>query len=150
MARGPGKNPARRSFIDSQGYWRVYAPYHPQANNDYIHEHILVAERALGRLLPTGAVIHHYASRSDNTRIVICGSQSYHFLLHRRAEAKQIAGDVNYWKCDQCHEYSDPRDPSHEMSVIKRANGTNIAYHRECKAAYMRRRNQQRKARAQV
>ena len=54
------------------------------------YEHILVAEKALGRRLPKGAVVHHAnKKRSDNTptNLVICPNETYHRLLHRRMKA---------------------------------------------------------------
>jgi hypothetical protein len=56
-------------------------------NNESFYEHILLAEKALGRPLPEGAVVHHTGKPWDNYgpfKLVICPSQSYHLLLHRR------------------------------------------------------------------
>lgn len=52
-----------------------------------LYEHRVLAERALGRPLPYGAVIHHTGEPWDNHgpfKLVICPSQEYHMLLHRR------------------------------------------------------------------
>lgn len=54
------------------------------------YEHIVLAEKALGRKLPKGAVIHHTSQPHDNFgpfKLVICPDQAYHLLLHRRAKA---------------------------------------------------------------
>lgn len=56
-------------------------------NHKRQYEHILIAERALGKPLPKGAVIHHVnGNPSDNrpSNLVVCPSQAYHMLLHYR------------------------------------------------------------------
>jgi hypothetical protein len=57
-------------------------------NGKMVFEHILVAETALGKSLPQGAVVHHMnENRADNHtpfNLIICPNQAYHFLLHKR------------------------------------------------------------------
>lgn len=52
------------------------------------YEHIVLAEKALGKKLPSGAIVHHMnEDRSDNHspfNLVICPDQEYHMLLHKR------------------------------------------------------------------
>ncbi len=51
------------------------------------YEHIVLAEKALGKKLPAGAVVHHTGKPWDNEgffKLVICPDQGYHLLLHRR------------------------------------------------------------------
>jgi HNH endonuclease len=52
-----------------------------------VYEHVLKAEKALGKKLPKGAVVHHLNNRpwdNRNENLVVCPSQNYHLLLHRR------------------------------------------------------------------
>lgn len=46
--------------INGQGYARVYIPTHHRSHADgYVLEHIVVAEKMLGRHLVEGEVVHH-------------------------------------------------------------------------------------------
>lgn len=62
-----GSRPGRHHFrfkgftINSQGYRNIYSPNHPHRNkNNYVREHILVAEKILGRYLRSSYErIHH-------------------------------------------------------------------------------------------
>ena len=53
--------------ITAQGYVEVFRPNHPRARgNGYVFEHILVAERKLGRRLRPGEVVHHIDGNKQN------------------------------------------------------------------------------------
>lgn len=100
-------------------------------------EHVLVAERALGRRLPTGAVVHHVDENPRNnvpTNLVICPDQAYHMLLHRRARALDECGHADWRKCNFCGRYDSPES-------IDTA-GNSSAFHRSCRATYERERRQ--------
>lgn len=51
------------------------------------YEHIVLAEQALGKPLPIGAIVHHTGAKDDNhgyCKLIVCPDQAYHFLIHRR------------------------------------------------------------------
>lgn len=72
-------------FIDRWGYKFIRAPYRDCAN-PYTHEHILVAEKTIGRRLKKGKeVVHHInGDKSDNRpeNLLVC-DRSRHRSLHR-------------------------------------------------------------------
>lgn len=74
------------SFLHERGYVRVHV-----GNNQYKMEHVLLAEKALGRLLPPEVIVHHVnGDPGDNKtpwNLVVCPDQAYHLLLHQRARA---------------------------------------------------------------
>ena len=70
-------------FISKDGYKMVWNPYNSQR---FIAEHILIAEKALGRRLKRGEVVHHWngvKTDNRNSNLLIC-TQSYHRGLHER------------------------------------------------------------------
>lgn len=121
------------------GYKNGQTPYRQKGRK---REHVVVAERALGKPLPTGAVVHHIdgnGKNNDPSNLVICQDQAYHQLLHQRQRAMDACGDPNAHRCRICTNYERQR----EMKV--REDGS--AYHAECLTArnrvyYERRRGQ--------
>jgi hypothetical protein len=73
--RSKGSKSGYINVIDDNGFWTL--------------EHIYLAEKALGRRLPSGVQVHHMnGNRADNYtpfNLVICPDQKYHALLHKRA-----------------------------------------------------------------
>ena len=97
--------------IDSKGYPLIYEPTHPKANNrGYVHEHVLIAEKALGKFLPKGCEVHHIDKNKidvSSGNLVICQDRAYHMLLHQRQRAFDACGNANFRKCVHCKLYSD-------------------------------------------
>jgi hypothetical protein len=125
----------------NHGYIWLRTPGHPRAQTagHYVREHILVAERALGRPLPTGAEVHHVNSHKKDNRnqnLVLCG-HGYHMLLERRTRAFRDSGHADWLRCHYCHSYA----PKDEMYV--RPNGW--AWHRPCRNLRDRQRKSERR-----
>jgi hypothetical protein len=103
-------------------------------NKRTLYLHTLIAERALGKSLPSGAEVHHInGDQSDNRNenLVICNNHEYHSLLHCRSEALAVTGNPDLRLCKICGIFDDP-------SRLK-ANGKQL-YHTKCLALQSRKR----------
>jgi len=123
------RRPNGTGCIDKTGYV-VYG-----VGSRKVHGHVLVAERALGRRLPKGSLVHHVdEDRANNasSNLVICESTAYHSLLHLRLAALRACGHAAWRKCYLCGVYAAPAD----LYVSRRH-----VYHRACAAAYQRERS---------
>jgi len=118
-------------FLGDTGYRAVYK------NGKRKAQHIFVAESALGRCLPSGAVVHHVNENRDDNRnvnLVICESSAYHLYLHRRVRALRECGNANFLKCSICKQFDDPG-----RLVIFFSNGApRNQHHRQCWNLYHR------------
>lgn len=138
--------PAKPAIAHSNGYVLVRMPDHPTAHRGYVYEHVLVAERVLGKPLPERACVHHVNGvKHDNrpSNLVICPDATYHNLLHTRARALAACGHADWIRCRHCGEYG-PREGM-------RIGGTrpSVAAHFACaRADDARRRQRARERRA--
>jgi hypothetical protein len=118
--------------IDSIGYITVICDNHPKSHKRRIREHILIAEKALGKYLPNKSEVHHYGEKTDNSKLVICEDKAYHMLLHRRKRAYDACGNANFIKCVYCKQWDDPQN----MTIV--SGRDYCAYHKSCiKHGYM-------------
>ncbi len=86
---------------------KVFAPWHPKASSSgMVYEHVLIAEDALGHVIPDGSQIHHVDGdyrNNANTNLVICQDVAFHKLLHHRTKVIRAGGDPNTQKfCRDC------------------------------------------------
>lgn len=83
--------------VNEKGYIKVRCPDHPREQNGYVFEHILVAERTIGRYLkfyenchPNNEIVHHNNeikndNRPENLKVM---THSDHIKLHNRLRRK--------------------------------------------------------------
>lgn len=112
------------------GYIWVTSKGHHRANkNGYVLEHILVAEKKIGRLLTDLEVVHHEDENKKNNspdNLMVFPSQSEHMIYHARKTALLECGNPNWRKCYFCHTYDDTERMIHNKS-------SRGYYHSECR-----------------
>ncbi len=88
-----------RRLWGTEGY-----PEAPRQSGRRIQVHRLRAERAYGKPLPVGAVVHHAdGSKNATAPLVICQDEAYHQLLHRRMRILAAGGNPNADRlCGRC------------------------------------------------
>jgi hypothetical protein len=115
----------------TEGYLLLRRPQHPKADmHGYVPEHLLVAEDAVGHILPSTAIVHHIDGvRNNNSKsnLLVCQDSAYHRLIHARKTALSESGNVNKRQCGYCHQYDLPENIPFSM-------------HKACHAKYERER----------
>lgn len=89
------------------GYVFIKVDGHPRADyHGLVFEHIVIAEKALGRFIAEPNCIHHFNyKRGDNRNhnLVICEDAKYHKLLHVRQRIANAGGNPDLDKiCTRC------------------------------------------------
>jgi hypothetical protein len=105
VADGRKRKPNGSGSEDPRGYKRV--PHRKKS----VMEHVVVAEKALGRPLKYPEEVHHVnENKADNrgANLVICPNRAYHMLLHQRTDAYDACGHVDWVKCPYCRQYDAP------------------------------------------
>jgi HNH endonuclease len=96
----------------------------------------VVAEKALGKPLPKGAVVHHIDENPLNntpTNLVICPNASYHRLLHYRMRALAACGSPDKKQCLFCKAWDLPER-------VKYNKASQIYFHNPCRQKYRKER----------
>lgn len=92
-----------------KGHVTVYRPDHPKATSSgCVYLHVLLAEQALGRVMPAGVEVHHVdgdVQHNENRNLVICQDKAYHKLLHVRTRVVKAGGNPNTQRvCSTCQQ----------------------------------------------
>jgi len=122
-------------------YRRVYLPGHPRADAiGHVLEHVVIAERALGKALPKRAQVHHVdGNKRNNVRsnLVVCQDMAYHTLLHLRARIVRAGGNPDTQLiccvCRRLLSYDAFNRASHSIATRRQTQC------RECSKQYERR-----------
>jgi hypothetical protein len=112
--------------------------------------HVYIAEKAIGKKLPTGAEVHHVNNNgrdNRNSNLVICQNRDYHALLHARERAFDESGNASWRKCSFCKKYDDLKNMS---SYLQANNKTYSFYHKACATLNVRLRKKENRERISV
>lgn len=122
---------------NSAGYVMVVVRNHPRANGcGYVFEHVLIAERALGRFLKNGECVHHVnQNRQDNrnSNLIIC-DVAFHGTLHRMLDAYRACGNSDWFKCPFCKQHDAKENL--RLRFSKESGHIIEGRHRHCEARY--------------
>lgn len=120
---------------DGSGYLNERGYIIHGACGEDIREHVLVAEKALGKKLPEGAVVHHRDKNPSNNNpwnLIVFASQADHLHFHKRERAYDASGHADWLKCHYCKQYDDP------INLYVYKNSSRMPHHRSCRQAHRR------------
>lgn len=151
LARIPEKKKCWKGGMKTEaGYRMVLVPDHPKAlrTGGYVREHVLVAEMALGRFLPDGAIVHHNDENKLNNysddNLVICESVAHHLIIHRRMRALRECGNSDWLWCPICQKWDAKENLV--MRYYDKNKTVGRGRHKACEKAHSSAQHQQRKA----
>ena len=96
--------------------------------------HRAVVEKAMGKPLPEGSVVHHWDEdglNNEPTNLLVCPDEAYHNLIHRRMKAYDECGHAGWAKCSYCGQYD---DPAVMQSVQKNDRPSTTYWHGKCRS----------------
>lgn len=141
-ARGEGNpkwNGGKTVLGNRNKYFGIRMPSHPRTEaGGYVREHVLVSEKALGKLLPERAVVHHVdgdGRNNNNNNLVVCEDDFYHRLLHKRERAYRECGNAWWLKCKFCKQYDAPEN----LRLVPSRNYA-AGHHTTCQKEYDKKR----------
>ena len=128
-----GKYWAVRATGDLSGHTR-------RTKNGYVWEHLLIAEKALGRPLRKPECVHHVDGNplnNDPKNLVIFPDSAYHNAIHRRQ--RQLEWKEGDKVCSSCH----VSKPSKEFSPNPRSADGRGAWCKDCIRIYSMKRRRE-------
>ncbi len=120
-----------RRYCSRLCYWRARL----DPNRRRIRVHDKIAEKVLGKILPSIAVVHHInhlKKDNRNSNLIICENQAYHLFLHARERILKVRGNPNTDKiCSRCNQVKSKK----EFHFSKRGDGYRC-YCKPCQTKY--------------
>jgi hypothetical protein len=98
-------------------------------------KHRIIIKKILGHEINKRHPVHHFdgnGGNNENHNLVLCESQFYHGLLHKRAKALKECGHADWLMCRYCKEYDSPNNLYTEPRPGKHS------LHRSCGSQYKR------------